>query len=599
VRRTPPPGFVRFRGVRWTQAFIPTLRDDPADAEAVSHRLLVRAGLIRQLMAGSYSILPLGWRVCRKIERVIRDEMERIGGQEFLLPTLHPAELWQRSGRWEVMGEELFRLHDRKRADLCLGMTHEELFASLAAEIRSYRALPQIWFQFQSKFRDEPRPKSGLLRVREFTMKDSYSFDLDEAGLDRSFQLHFDAYRRIFERCGLAPLAVEASSGAMGGSESIEFMVASEAGEDWVASCGACGYAANVQKATSQLASVDDSTAPASAAPEIFPTPGVRTIEDLVAFPGGAPAERQIKTLVYVLDGAAGREAPGPPGHEVVLVLLRGDHALSEQKLADATGARGLRPARAEEIRAALGASAGSLGAVGVRGLRVLADAPLRGRRGMTTGANQDDHHLRGVDVERDIAVESWLELREVRAGEACPLCGAALAVAKTIEVGHIFKLGTRYSETLGANVLDEQGQSRPIVMGSYGIGIGRVMASIVEHSHDDNGIVWPVSVAPFEVVVTVLNPKDVETTEAGERLYEALRERGIEAILDARDERPGVKFKDAELVGIPYRLTVGPKGLERKVVELKRRRGGAAARELPLDRAAEAVAEAVFEERR
>jgi len=573
--------------VHWTQGFIPTLRDDPADAEALSHRLLVRAGLIRQLMAGSYSILPLGWRVCRKIERVIREEMERIGGQEFQLPTLQPAELWQRSGRWEVMGEELFRLKDRKGADLCLGMTHEELFASLAAEIRSYRALPQIWFQFQTKFRDEPRPKSGLLRVREFTMKDSYSFDLDETGLDRSFQLHFEAYRRIFERCGLAPLAVEASSGVMGGSESIEFMVASDAGEDWVASCAACGYAANVEKATSQLAPIDDAGAPVGAAPELFPTPGVRTIEDLTTFPGGAPAERQIKTLVYVLDGRP------------ALVLLRGDHALSAQKLIDATGARELRPARAEEIRAALGASAGSLGAVGVQNLRVLADAALRGRRGMTTGANRDDHHLRGVDVERDVAVERWLDLREVRAGEACPLCSAPLAVQKTIEVGHIFKLGTRYSDALGVVVLDDQGSHRPLVMGSYGIGIGRVMASIVEHSHDENGIVWPVSVAPFEVVVTVLNPKDVETAEAGERLYEALRERGIEVILDARDERPGVKFKDAELVGIPYRLTVGPKGLERKIVELKRRRGGAAARELPIDRAADAVAEAVLEERR
>ena len=608
--------------MRWTDTFIPTLRDDPADAEAASHRLLVRAGLIRQLMAGSYAILPLAQRVCRKIERVIREEMERIGAQEFLLPTLHPAELWQRSGRWEQVGEELFRLRDRKRAALCLGMTHEEVFTSLAAEIRSYRALPQIWYQFQTKFRDEPRPKSGLLRVREFTMKDSYSFDLDPAGLDRSFKRHFDAYRRIFERCGLSPLAVEASSGVMGGSESIEFMVPSPAGEDWVASCGACGYAANVEKATSQLAPLEGPPSPASAAPERFPTPGVRTIEDLVVFPGGAPAERQIKTLVYVVDGAAGREAPGPPGHhagreapgppghhagreapgppghQLVLVLLRGDHALAEQKLIDGTGAHELRAARPEEIRAALGASAGSLGAVGVRGHRVLADLALRGSRGMTTGANQDDHHLRGVDVERDIEVDAWLDLRAVRAGEACPMCAAPLAVTKTIEVGHIFKLGTRYSEKLGANVLDEQGRTLPITMGSYGIGIGRVMASIVEHSHDENGIVWPMSVAPFEVVVTVVNPKDVETAEAGERLYDALRERGIEVILDARDERPGVKFKDAELVGIPYRLTVGPKGLERKIVELKRRRGGHA-RELPLDRAAEVVAESVLEERR
>ncbi len=437
--------------MHWSQAFIPTLRDDPADAEAISHKLLVRAGLIRQLMSGVYSILPLGWRVCRKIEAIVREEMERIGGQEFRLPALQPAEIWQRSGRWEVMGEEMFRLRDRRQSELCLGMTHEEIFATLATEIRSYRALPQIWFQLQNKFRDEPRPKSGLLRVREFTMKDSYSFDVGADGLDRAFQQHFEAYRRIFDRCGLEPLAVEASSGSMGGSESIEFMVPSDAGEDWVASCAACGYAANVEKACSALPALEDPVG--AAAPEAFPTPGVRTIEDLAAFEGGAPADRQIKTLVYVLDGAA------------ALVLLRGDHPLSEQKLADATGARELRPAGAEEIRAALGASAGSLGAVGVSGPRVLADEALRGRRAMTTGANRDDHHLRGVDVERDIAVDAWCDLREVRDGEGCPACDAPLAVQKTIEVGHIFKLGTKYSEALAASVLDENGKARPIVI--------------------------------------------------------------------------------------------------------------------------------------
>jgi prolyl-tRNA synthetase len=570
--------------VRWSNSFIPTLRDDPADAEAVSHKLLVRAGLIRQLSAGIYSILPLGWRVCRKIEALIRDEMERIGAQEFRLPAMHPAELWQRSGRWDVMGDEMFRLKDRRGADLCLGMTHEEVFASIATEVRSHRALPQIWYQLQTKFRDEPRPKSGLLRVREFVMKDSYSLDLDEAGLDHAFKLHFDAYRKIFERCGLAPLAVEASSGAMGGSESIEFMVASDAGEDWVASCGACGYAANLEKATSRLHEVDDEAG--LAAPEAFATPGVRSIDDLVNFEGGAAAARQIKTLVYVLDGAT------------TLVLLRGDHALSEQKLADATGAVNVRAANAEEIRAALGASAGSLGAVGVSSVRIVADAALRGRRGMTTGANRDEFHLRGVDVARDIAVGEWLELREVKAGEPCPMCGAALGVAKTIEVGHIFKLGTKYSEKMGAVVQDESGASVPIIMGSYGIGVGRVMASIVEAHNDANGIIWPVTVAPFEVVISVLNPNDVETQEAGERLYDALRGQGIDVILDARDERPGVKFKDAELVGIPYRLTVGPRGLAEKKVEFVRRRDGQK-RDLPLDRAAETVAETVFEERR
>jgi len=577
--------------VRWSNAFIPTLRDDPADAEAISHKLLVRAGLIRQLSAGIYSILPLGWRVCRKIEALIRDEMDRIGAQEFRLPAMHPAELWQRSGRWSVMGDEMFRLKDRRGADLCLGMTHEEVFTTIATELRSHRALPQIWYQIQTKFRDEPRPKSGLLRVREFVMKDAYSLDLDEAGLDHSFKLHFDAYRRIFERCGLAPLAVEASSGAMGGSESIEFMVASDAGEDWVASCSACGYAANLEKATSRLDAVeaaagrsDDSEG--SAAPEPFATPGVRSIDDLVNFAGGAPAARQIKTLVYVLDGAT------------TLVLLRGDHTLSEQKLADGAGAAQVRAANAEEIRAALGASAGSLGAVGVTGVRIVADTALQGRRDMTTGANRDEFHVRGVDVARDIRVDAWLELREVKAGEPCPMCGSALGVAKTIEVGHIFKLGTKYSEKLGAVVQDESGGSVPIVMGSYGIGVGRVMASIVEACHDANGIIWPVTVAPFEVVISVLNPNEVETQEAGERIYEALRAQGIDVILDARNERPGVKFKDAELVGIPYRITIGPRGLAEKKVEFVRRRDGTR-RELPLDRAAETAAEAVFEERR
>jgi len=570
--------------LRWSESFIPTLRDDPADAEAASHKLLVRAGFIRQLMAGSYSILPLGARVCRKITGVVRAELEAIGAQEFELPCLHPAEVWRRSGRWSQVGDELFRLEDRRGADVCLGMTHEEIFTVLAGELRSYKQLPQIWFQFQSKFRDEPRPKSGLLRVREFVMKDSYSFHLDEAGLDRAFKLHFDAYRKIFGRIGLDALAVEASSGAMGGKESIEFMQPSDAGEDLVASCAKCGYAANLEKATSELPAVEDGPGPD--APEKFPTPGVRTIDDLARMEGGAPPERQIKTLVYVV------------GPETWLVLLRGDHALNEQKLIDATGVFDLRPARDDEIRAALGASAGSLGAVGVRDLKVVADLALEGRRDMTTGANEDGFHLRGVSVERDLAVAGWADLREVREGEACPACQAPLAVRKTIEIGHIFKLGTRYSEAMDATVLDEQGKARPVVMGSYGIGVGRAMAAVVEAHHDDKGIAWPVTVAPFEVVVTVLNPKDVETSEAGEHLHDALRDAGVDVILDDRDERPGVKFKDAELVGIPYRITVGPKGLKEKKVELLRRRDGHQ-EELDLHRAADIVTEYVAEERR
>jgi prolyl-tRNA synthetase family II len=569
--------------MRWSRSFIPTLRDDPADAEALSHRLLVRAGYVRQLTAGVYSLLPLGVRVCAKIGRIVRREMDAIGGQEFSLPALHPAELWERSGRWETMGDEMFRLEDRKGARYALGMTHEEVFAQIASELRSYRQLPQIWYQLQTKFRDEPRPKSGLLRVREFVMKDSYSLDLDGEGLDAAFQRHFEAYRKIFAGCGLDPLAVEASSGAMGGSESIEFMVPSDAGEDWVAGCAACGYAANVEKARSQLPALED--APGPSAPEAFPTPGQRTIEALARFAGGAPAERQIKTLVYVV------------GDETVLVLLRGDHALVEQKLKDGLGASEARPAQDDEIRAALGASAGSLGAVGVSGTRIVADQALEGRRDMLTGANRDDFHLRGVDLARDIRVDLWLDLRGVRDGEACPMCEAGLSVQKTIEVGHIFKLGTRYSEKLGAAVLDEAGRSRPIVMGSYGIGIGRCMAAVAERCADAAGIAWPLPIAPYEVVLTLLNPKDAATSDAAGGIYDALVKEGIEVLFDDRDERPGVKFNDADLIGIPYRLTVGPKGLAEGRVELVRRRTRES-RNLDLQKAAREVAERVFEER-
>ena len=569
--------------MRWSQLFIPTLRDDPADAEAISHKLLVRAGFVRQLMAGVYSLLPLGFRVCQKIEKITREEMNGIGAQEFLLPSIHPADLWQRSGRWETMGDEMFRLKDRKGADIGLGMTCEEVFASLAAELRSYKQLPQIWYQIQKKYRDEPRPKSGVLRVREFTMKDSYSLDITPEGLDAAFQRHFEAYRRIFSRCGFDTLAVEASSGAMGGSESVEFMVASNAGEDWVVSCAACGYAANVEKARSQVASVEN--LPSLDAPEEFATPGVHTIEDLAAFEGGAPAEHQIKTLVFALDG------------EVALVLVRGDHPLSEQKLQDATGAAEVRQASDKEIQDSLGASAGSLGAVGVTGRRILADLALRGRAGMLTGANRDGFHLRGVDVERDIPNADWLDLREAQAGEACPLCDAPIEVRKTIEVGHIFKLGTRYSELLGAVVQDESGKSRPIIMGSYGIGIERTMAAVVERSHDEAGMIWPVSVAPFEVVITVVKPKDAAATDAGGALYDALVAEGIEVLLDDRDERPGVKFNDADLIGIPYRITVGPKGLAEGIVEIVERRGRKS-RNVAVEKAAATVAEAVLEER-
>jgi prolyl-tRNA synthetase len=546
--------------MRWTQAFIPTLRDAPTDAEAVSHKLLVRGGFIRQLAAGSYTVLPLGMRVRAKVAGIIREEMNAIGGQEILPPTLHPAEIWRKSGRYESMGDNLFRLVDRKDADLVLGMTEEEIFAITAMELSSYRDLPQIWYQMHTKFRDEPRPKSGLLRVREFTMKDSYTLDIDQAGLDVGFEKHREAYFRIFRRWGLDPVDVEASSGAMGGTESVEFMVRSDAGEDWIVTCASCGYRANVERALSAVAPVDDG---AAAELERFPTPGLRTIKALSdAHPETAAADRQIKTLIYILDG------------QPVLVLLRGDHDLQEQKLLDVTGAVDSRPAEREEIRELLGADPGSLGAVGVEGPTVIADNALAGRRRLVTGANEDDWHYSGVDVGRDIGVGVWADLRAIGAGEPCSVCGNPLERWKGIEVGHIFKLGTKFSEAFGAYVQDENGVSHPIIMGSYGIGVERGIAAVVESSNDEKGIIWPVSVAPYEVVITVVRTDDGPTLDAAKRLYEDLLDAGIEVLIDDREERPGVKFADSELIGIPYRVTVGPRGVSDGSVELTTRRG-------------------------
>jgi prolyl-tRNA synthetase len=557
--------------MRWSQYFIPTLREVPADAEVISHKLLMRAGLIRPLSAGVYSFLPLGQRVALKVMQILREEMNRIGGQEFFLPALHPAEIWKESGRWDAIGDEMFRLRDRKGGDMCLGMTHEEVFTGIARnEIRSYKQLPQVWYQIQVKFRDEARPKSGLMRLRTFIMKDAYTFDIDKAGLDRAFADQREAYKRIFTRCGLQYVIVEASSGAMGGSESNEFVAKTPAGEDFVATCENCGYAANVEKATSRLPAIDDQDGPA--APEEFPTPGVRTIEDLITFPGGAAAERQIKTLVNfaTIDG---EERP-------VLALLRGDHQLHEVKFADGLGATAVRPAHPEEIRNLLGAGAGSLGGVGAktkagaaRALFIVADLGLQGRGNMTTGANKDDHHLRGVNIERDIEVDQWADLRTVNSGEACPRCdNGTLDVYKAMEIGHIFKLGTKYSASMGATVLDQDGKAVPIVMGSYGIGVERIMTAAIEQNCDDDGIIWPKAIAPFDVVVTITNMKQEEIREAGEKLYKDLRHAGLDVLLDDRDERAGVKFKDADLIGIPYRITIGKK-ISEGLVELFERR--------------------------
>jgi prolyl-tRNA synthetase len=567
--------------MRWSKLFTPTLRDAPADAEAASHALLVRGGFIRQLHSGHYSLLPLGWRVHNKVANIVRQEMDAIGAQEFLLPTMHPATVWQQSGRWDTMGEIMFRLTDRRRNDMALGITHEEIFATVATELTSYKELPQLWYQIQLKFRDEARPKSGLLRVREFAMKDSYSFDIDQAGLDAQFDAHHAAYTRIFERFDLPAIPVEASSGAMGGKDSIEFMVPCPAGEDDVVHCPNCDYAGNVEKATSTLPPIEDEPGPG--APERFPTPGVRTIAALEDMAGGAPAERQIKTMVMVIDG------------EVTLALLRGDHQLNLQKLIDATGGIEIRTGTPEEAKGALGAMPGSLGAVDVDDLPIVADEALRGRTNLTTGANDDDWHYRGVDIARDVAVGRWADLREVTAGEACPRCGQPLEMLRCVEAGHIFKLGTLYAEKFGVTVSDADGRARPVTMGSYGIGIGRNMATIAESHHDDKGLIWPVSVAPYEVVITVLK-LDEPTLAASERLYEGLRARGVDALLDDRDARAGVKFADAELIGIPYRLTVGPKSLADGEVEWTSRATGETKR-IAVDAALDTVADAVAAE--
>jgi prolyl-tRNA synthetase len=546
--------------MRWSQYFIPTLREDPADAEVVSHKLLLRAGLIRQLGAGIYSYLPLAQRVALKVMAILREEMNRIGGQEFYLPALHPAEIWKESGRWDAIGDDMFRLKDRKDGDMCLGMTHEEVFTTIARnELRSYKQLPQVWYQIQVKFRDEPRPKSGFMRLRTFIMKDAYSFDVDTAGLDKSFVDQREAYKRIFTRCGIQFSIVEASSGSMGGSESNEFVARTDAGEDLIASCANCGYAANLEKATSRLAPIKDLVGPDK--PEEFPTPGVRTIEDLEKFAGGAKANAQIKTLVYV---ATIDNEPQP-----VLALVRGDHQLHETKLADNLAATALRAAHPEEIRELLGADAGSLGGVGARDrakdanfdIVIVADLALKDRSNMTTGANKDDRHLRGVEIERDIRPDKWADLRGVAAGEGCPRCDEGiLQVFKAMEIGHIFKLGTKYSESMGATVLTEQGKPVPIVMGSYGIGVERIITAAIEQHHDADGIIWPKTLAPFDVIVTVTNTKDERLRETAEKLYKDLQRAGLETLLDDRDERAGVKFKDADLIGIPYRITLGKK---------------------------------------
>jgi prolyl-tRNA synthetase len=572
---------------RWSQLFIPTLREAPADAEVASHKFLVRSGYIRQLGAGIYSYLFMGQRSILKIIDVIREEMNTIG-QEFLLPAIHPREVWEQSGRWTLMGDNMFRLKDRKGADLCLGMTHEEIMTDIARkELRSYKQLPQVWYQIQNKFRDEPRPKSGLIRVRQFTMKDSYSFDIDQAGLDASYQKHYDVYRRIFDRCGLKYAVVEAHSGAMGGSASHEFMCMTDAGEDMVASCEKCGYAANLEKATSQLAPAED--LPGDGQPEEVHTPGMKTIEEVAKFLGVSPTQK-IKTLA-LMQVEPDKKNPGQVKTRPVIVLLRGDHSLNEAKLVTALEGKEFRAMHEEEIQRIFLSPAGYLGPVKVPALAagaqqlgsvtqaiileslplMFADNALKGRKNLVTGANKENYHLKNVTPLRDFHPTEWVDFRNVAAGEGCPNCGEPLVVGKAMEIGHIFKLGYKYSKSMGATVLDKDGKEVTPIMGSYGIGVERILTAAIEQNNDAEGFWLPTAIAPFDVVITPTNVKDAAIMGAADDIAQKLESAGFSVLLDDRDERAGVKFKDADLVGIPYRINVGKKVTDGKVEVVSR----------------------------
>jgi prolyl-tRNA synthetase len=562
---------------RWSELFIPTLREAPADAEVASHKFLVRAGYIRQLAAGIYSFLFLGNRSFNKITAIVREEMDKIG-QEFYLPALHPREIWEASGRWSVMGENLFRLKDRKGADLCLGMTEEEVMTSIASkELRSYKQLPQIWYQIQSKFRDEPRPKSGLLRVRQFMMKDAYSFDLDAAGLDVSYKKHHDTYCRIFDRCGLKYMVIDADSGAMGGSQSQEFMVRTPAGEDQVVSCDACGYAANLEKATSKLDAVQDLAPEGDGNPLEVHTPGQKTIEDVARFLGVSP-KNKIKTLAYMAEEKDAKT--GKSRTRAVVVLERGDHQLNEAKFAAATGGKETRPMQEDEIKQLFHSPAGFLGPVGIDWAKdvkdsnrplLLVDQALEGRKNLIAGANKEDFHLKNLTPGHDFQPTAYADLRSVTAGEPCPNCGQPLRIDTAVEVGHIFKLGYKYSEAMGARVLDKNGREVTVIMGSYGIGIERILTAAIEQSNDENGFWLPPAIAPFEIVVCPTNIKDDILLNTAIDISRTLEAAGFDVLLDDRDERPGVKFKDADLVGIPFRVTVGKKVTEGTVEVVQR----------------------------
>jgi prolyl-tRNA synthetase len=557
--------------MRWSQAFLPTFKEVPSDAEELSHQLMLRSGQMRPLTAGVYSYLPLGWRAIRKAMAIIREEMDRIGGQEFMLPVLAPAEIWNETGRLKAHGDLMFKLKDRKQRELCLCPTHEEVIVSIARnQVRSWRVLPQIWYQIQTKFRDELRPRSGVLRARQFTMKDAYSLGADFGQLDQSYELHRTAYERISRRCGLSYVTVKASSGLMGGSDSEEFMVQAAAGEDTVVRCTACSYAANTEVAQSRM----PQTLGQDGALEEVHTPGYRTVEEVSGFLKVKP-EQLMKSLVIIH-----QEKPA-------FILVRGDDEMNESKVSAALGGE-WRPAEPQEVLALCRANVGYVSPVGIKDVRILADLRLEGAVGLVSGANKEEYHLKNISLARDVKAEKFADLRMVKDGEACPKCGKPLAIIRAIEIGHIFKLGLKYSTAMNATFQDAEGNEKPIVMGSYGIGVERIIASAIEQEsgHDKDGIIWPMSLAPYQVLVLPINMSHKETVDTAEVIYRDCQEAGIEVLLDDRDDRPGVKFKDADLIGVPIRVTIGEKTLAEGKVEVKLRREKAPVRLAPSEAA-------------
>ncbi len=565
--------------MKWSKAFIPTLKEDPKEAETPSHRLLLRAGFVRQHQSGVYVFLPLGWRSMLKVMSIIREEMDAIGAQEMMLPALTSARLWEESGRWEAFGDDMFRLKDRKKHDMALAPTHEEVMTDLArVYLRSYRDLPQIWYQMQTKFRDEPRPRAGILRVREFIMKDSYSFDATWDGLDRSYELHRKAYQKIFDRCGLEYTIVKASSGLMGGSQSEEFMVVAPSGEDRLAICRECGYSANVEVAQAQPSPPPES--PFKKKEKVY-TPNVRSVEEVSGFLN-VPPSLIVKSLLYIV------------GDKWVLVMIRGDHEVNDAKLAKALGPEA-RMASPDEVMDRFGMPVGFVGPLDIDVDEIVADSALKGMKGAVVGANEEEHHIVGVDIESDVKISRFEDLRTVVSGDRCPVCGAPIEVVNAIEIGHIFKLGTKYSESMGAYFTDRDGSRKPIIMGSYGIGVGRILAVAVEIYHDENGISWPITIAPYELDIIEIDPK--KTGETTQKLYTGLLDAGIDTIWDDREATAGFKFKDADLIGYPLRLVVSPRKVKDGLVELQFRRDGSRT-DLNLDSAVEKIAEIVREMR-